>query len=67
MNIHVGHPLLDPGSGLGKALSERANCCSRLSTVYSPKLAGEPETTSQTSHNQQFFFFKSLMMIFAKN
>ncbi len=36
-------PLLSPGRGMGKAFSNSANHGSRLSTVYSPTLAGQPE------------------------
>jgi hypothetical protein len=32
------------GKGKGKACSDSENCYSRLSTVYLPKLAGQPET-----------------------
>ncbi len=35
-------PLLGPGGGMGKAFSN-SNYGSRLSTVYSPMLAGQPE------------------------
>ncbi len=36
-------PLLGPDGGMGKAFSNSANYGSRLSTIYSPTPAGNPE------------------------
>ncbi len=49
-----GFQLLDPGSGMGKTFRDSANCDSRLSTVYPPTLAGQPEIERHNKlHNQK--------------